>query len=97
MSELFPHTAYAEDQPFPYPTLTTHVLSRGFQSGAPLSTIYGVGRSLCLKCGGSGLLLSGVSLLRSALLRWRWRYDWRRVHGSGTDDAYVDQRAGRMA
>lgn len=33
-SSFFPHTAYAEDQPFPYLILSTHVLSRGFQTGA---------------------------------------------------------------
>jgi Protein of unknown function (DUF1757) len=36
MSRYFPHTAYAEDQPYPHTILTTHVLHRGFQAGALL-------------------------------------------------------------
>jgi hypothetical protein len=34
MSRLFPHAPYAEDQPLAHLILTTHVLHRGFQSGA---------------------------------------------------------------
>ncbi|KAK2603461.1 hypothetical protein QQS21_004321 [Conoideocrella luteorostrata] len=34
MSRYFPHTSYAEDQPLPYTILTTHVLTRGFQTGS---------------------------------------------------------------
>lgn len=34
MSRFFPHTDYAEDQPMSHTVLTTHVLYRGFQTGA---------------------------------------------------------------
>jgi Protein of unknown function (DUF1757) len=34
MSRYFPHPPYAEDQPYAYTILTTHVLHRGFQMGA---------------------------------------------------------------
>ncbi|KAK5708722.1 hypothetical protein LTR17_020432 [Elasticomyces elasticus] len=34
MSRFFPHAAYAEDQPFARTILTSHVLYRGFQTGA---------------------------------------------------------------
>lgn len=40
MSRLFPHAAYAEDQPYSFTILTTHVLYRGFQSGALLGGTY---------------------------------------------------------
>ncbi|KAJ6438405.1 hypothetical protein O9K51_08997 [Purpureocillium lavendulum] len=39
MSRLFPHTAYAEDQPLAHVILTTHVLTRGVTAG----TLVGVG------------------------------------------------------
>ena len=63
MSALFPHAAYAEDQTLPYLILTTHVLNRGFQSGALLGTMYGVGRRFFLT---RGRTLLSASLLRSA-------------------------------
>jgi hypothetical protein len=34
MSRFFPHSAYAEDQPYPRAILTTHVMTRGFQASA---------------------------------------------------------------
>ncbi len=34
MSRLWPHTAYAEDQPYAHSILTVHVLTRAIQSGA---------------------------------------------------------------
>ena len=34
MSRFFPHTDYAEDQPYAKTILTSHVLDRAFQSGA---------------------------------------------------------------
>ncbi|KAK3719316.1 hypothetical protein LTR37_004535 [Vermiconidia calcicola] len=46
MSRLFPHSAYAEDQPFAQTLLTYHVLHRGLQSGAVVGLSIGVVRSL---------------------------------------------------
>ena len=40
-SAYFPHTAFAEDQPFSHLILTTHVLSRGFQTGASFGPLFG--------------------------------------------------------
>lgn len=40
MSRLFPHTPYAEDQPLSKTILTTHVLHRGFQTGAAGGLMY---------------------------------------------------------
>ncbi|KAG0646459.1 hypothetical protein D0Z07_7573 [Hyphodiscus hymeniophilus] len=34
MSRLWPHTPYAEDQPFSRSILTTHVLTRAIQTGS---------------------------------------------------------------
>ncbi|KXT07507.1 hypothetical protein AC579_2172 [Pseudocercospora musae] len=36
MSRFFPHAAYAEEQPYPHALLYSHVLYRGFQTGATL-------------------------------------------------------------
>jgi len=46
MSRFFPHSAYAEDQPYSYTILTTHVLHRGFTSGALVGSFIGLGRHL---------------------------------------------------
>lgn len=40
-----PHPPYAEDQPLSYTILTTHVLYRGFQSGALVGGLIGLVRS----------------------------------------------------
>ncbi|MCJ1390196.1 hypothetical protein MMC18_003054 [Xylographa bjoerkii] len=44
MSHLFPHAAYAEDQPLAHTILTTHVFFRGFQSGAAVGLLVGSAR-----------------------------------------------------
>ncbi|MCJ1286059.1 hypothetical protein MMC26_005401 [Xylographa opegraphella] len=44
MSRLFLHPAYAEDQPLARTILTTHVLFRGFQSGAAVGLLLGSAR-----------------------------------------------------
>ncbi|MCJ1315897.1 hypothetical protein MMC15_001217 [Xylographa vitiligo] len=41
MSHLFPHTLYAEDQPLAHTILTTHIVFRGFQSGAAIGLLLG--------------------------------------------------------
>lgn len=41
-----PHPPYAEDQPYSHLILTTHCLSRGFQSGALLGCIIGTARHI---------------------------------------------------
>jgi len=40
------HPAYAEDQPHSHLILTTHCLSRGFQSGALFGSIFGTARHI---------------------------------------------------
>ncbi|UNI18785.1 hypothetical protein JDV02_005035 [Purpureocillium takamizusanense] len=44
MSRLFPHTAYAEDQPLAHLILTTHVLTRGITAGALLGATLSAAR-----------------------------------------------------
>ncbi|CAF9914422.1 hypothetical protein IMSHALPRED_001906 [Imshaugia aleurites] len=44
MSRLWPHTLYAEDQPYSPAILTTHVLYRGFQTGAIVGPIVSAAR-----------------------------------------------------
>lgn len=46
MSRLFPHPAYAEDQPLFRTILGTHVLHRGFQTGALIGLLAGTVRPL---------------------------------------------------
>jgi hypothetical protein len=46
MSRFFPHASYAEDQPLSHTILTTHVLYRGFQTGAVLSPLFYGARAL---------------------------------------------------
>ena len=45
-THFLPHPPYAEDQPYPHLILTTHVLSRGFQTGALLGSLLGTARHL---------------------------------------------------
>ena len=49
MSRFYPHTEYAEDQPYAKTILTAHVLDRGFQSGAIIGLAAGAIRSLIRK------------------------------------------------
>ncbi|KAE8375741.1 hypothetical protein BDV26DRAFT_8386 [Aspergillus bertholletiae] len=42
LSTFWPHTEYAEDQPFPKLVLTGHVLDRSFQAGALLGSSVGL-------------------------------------------------------
>lgn len=44
MSLLWPHPPYAEDQPHHTAILTTHVLLRGFQTGAVIGPLVGTAR-----------------------------------------------------
>lgn len=46
MSRFFPHTQYAEDQPLSRTILITHVLFRGFQSGAGIGATTGAVKAL---------------------------------------------------
>ena len=66
MSLAFPHTFYAEDQPLSAVILTTHVLDRGFQSGAFLGLFYGAGRSIFSRGATNNPAFFGIPLLRSA-------------------------------
>lgn len=49
MSALWPHPPYAEDQPHSHLILTTHVLHRGFQTGAILGPLIGALRYTLLR------------------------------------------------
>lgn len=44
MSQFWPHTPYAEDQPHSAAILTKHVLYRGFQTGAIVGPMVGLAR-----------------------------------------------------
>ncbi|KAJ0415781.1 hypothetical protein BJY00DRAFT_317480 [Aspergillus carlsbadensis] len=61
MSHFFPKAAYAEDQPLATTILTTHVLYRGFQTGALLGPLGRAALSLRTKAP-----LTSTSLLRAA-------------------------------
>lgn len=90
MSRLFPHPPYAEDQPYHHTILTTHVLSRGFATGAGVgAAVFSVRRlvsspprpalSSLLRSAGTGALV-GTGLLGVALLgrmRGREEIEWR--------------------
>ena len=65
MSSAFPHTSYAEDQPLSTVILTTHVLDRGFQSGALLGLLYGAGRSIFSRGVTNNPAFLSIPLLRS--------------------------------
>lgn len=65
MSRFWPHTPYAEDQPFAVPILTTHVLSRGFQSGALLGPIAGTAAYYFSKLPRAGGQSFSTTLLRT--------------------------------
>jgi len=60
MSRFFPHAPYAEDQTLSKTILTSHVLYRGFQSGAFLGIATGAVRSL--------LVLRGTTLAAASPL-----------------------------
>ena len=45
MSRFWPHTAYAEDQPFHHAILWSHTLYRGFQTGATVGILTGAARA----------------------------------------------------
>ncbi|KAI9745021.1 MAG: hypothetical protein M1818_001299 [Claussenomyces sp. TS43310] len=67
MSRLWPHAAYAEDQPYAKTVLRTHTTYRGFQAGALVGAIVGGGRQVLGKSRASStpsLPLAGI--LRSA-------------------------------
>ena len=49
LSQLIEHPSYAEDQRWSHFVLISHVLERGFQSGALFGAIYGAGRHLYLR------------------------------------------------
>ena len=61
-SAYFPHAAYAEDQPLSHLILATHVLSRGFQTGALLGPLIGTVRNVYNR----RTIPSGSVLLRSS-------------------------------
>jgi len=62
-THYLPHPPYAEDQPYSHLILTTHILSRGFQTGALFGSLLGTARHLYIHRT-TALLLP--SLLRSS-------------------------------
>lgn len=93
MSHLWPHAAYAEDQPYHTAILTTHVLYRGFQTGAVIGPLVGAARyalapktvtsiplsRVLLRSTGTGALW-GVGVLAVALPVRMWgreEIEWR--------------------
>lgn len=68
MSRLFPHPAYAEDQPLHHTILAAHVLHRGFQAGGVLGLIGGATRSLlsAQTTAAGRVALLGPALVQSA-------------------------------
>jgi hypothetical protein len=68
MSRFWPHTPYAEDQPFAVPILTTHVFSRGFQGGALLGPIAGTAAYYFSKLPRAGGHSFSTTLLRTTSL-----------------------------
>jgi len=90
MSRLFPHTAYAEDQPLPHVVLATHVLYRGFQAGALVGSLVPLPLMLfrrlsaplptvMLRSAGVGSIV-GTSLLTLGLVGRMWgreEIEWR--------------------
>jgi hypothetical protein len=87
MSRFFPHSAYAEDQPYARTILTLHVLSRGFAIGAGVGSVTHLIRRFfrpspslsLLRASGNGALI-GTGLLAVALagrMRGRDEIEWK--------------------
>ena len=99
MSRFYPHTEYAEDQPYPKTILTAHVLDRGFQSGAVIGLASGVIRSLIRKRPlatailtptgtgaliGTALMIPGLPFYMSGKEDIEWRdRSWRLLENEG--------------
>jgi hypothetical protein len=99
MSRFFPHTSYAEDQPYAHTILTAHVLYRGFQSGAVVGFAIGAARSVVSKqpfgravlgSTGTGALIGFASMAPGLFLRMRGREEiewqdrsWRLLENQG--------------
>ncbi|KAK0261990.1 hypothetical protein LTR91_020982 [Friedmanniomyces endolithicus] len=66
MSRFFPRADYAEDQPFARTILTSHVLYRGFQTGATLAIpIAGIRAVLQARKGVTRAIISASALRRT--------------------------------
>jgi hypothetical protein len=99
MSRYFPHSDYAEDQPYAKTILTAHVLDRGFQTGTILGLLTGSIRSLIRKQPlakgillptGYGALIGTASMVPALALRMYGREDiewkdrsWRLLENEG--------------
>lgn len=66
MSRFFHHPAYAEDQPLSKTILTTHVLTRGFQTGAFIGLVAGGNRLILSPSYRAIPIPVAVKLVRSA-------------------------------
>ena len=60
MSRYYPHTEYAEEQPYAKTILTAHVLDRSFQTGAVFGLATGTLRSLIKRRPIAGTILSST-------------------------------------
>ena len=99
MSRYFPHSDYAEDQPYARTILTAHVLDRGFQTGAIFGLLTGSIRSLIRKQAlaktvllptGYGAIIGTASMVPALAVRMYGREDiewkdrsWRLLENEG--------------
>ena len=113
MSRFFPHTPYAEDQPFFGTILTTHVLYRGFQTGAFLGLAASSATSAikrqavlptALRATGNGAILGTALMIPGLAIRmWgreeiEWRdRSWRLLENRGQMEVDDWSLAGTLA
>lgn len=90
MTTLFPHTPYAEEQPLSHTILITHVLDRGFQTGAVFGSLYGAARHAYVRrttssitapilrsAGVGGVIGIALSALATGIRMWgREKIEW---------------------
>ncbi|KAK3697950.1 hypothetical protein LTR37_017174 [Vermiconidia calcicola] len=113
MSRFFPHTAYAEDQPYAQMLLTYHVLHRGLQSGAVVGLGISVVRSLirhtplataALRSSGYGaiigtaLMVPGLASQMAGKTEIEWKdRSWRLLENEGQKEVDDWSNAGFVA
>ncbi|KAI9663366.1 MAG: hypothetical protein M1831_002650 [Alyxoria varia] len=69
MSRYFPHSEYAEDQRLATTILQTHVMHRGFQTGATMGILTGAARAGILGYKAGELVPQGATVTTKAPLR----------------------------
>lgn len=65
MSRFWPHTPFAEDQPYPHAILYTHVLTRAIQAGAVVGSASGAAWALLRRSRGITPPTFAATILRS--------------------------------